>query len=159
MSLRAESTADICALLLTYLKELPEPVLTPYLFNAFWNWSVRPSVKREDERMRKEQDEEEDLRTCFFQTGQRPLRPSSRVLYEKARLRAAQDETAGDGTGGSCKGSAATAPDAQLLAHRLPMRVLHAGATMSRERHHVRGYRSYLPVRQFLEDRFPRHVA
>lgn len=97
MSLRAESTADICALLLTYLKELPEPVLTPYLFNAFWNWSVRPSVKREDERMRKEQDEEEDLRTRFFQTGQRPPRPSSRVLYEKARLRAAQDETAETG--------------------------------------------------------------
>ena len=97
MSLRAESTADICALLLTYLKELPEPVLTPYLFNAFWNWSVRPSVKREDERMRKEQDEEEDFRTRFFQTGQRPPRPSRRVLYEKARLRAAQDETAETG--------------------------------------------------------------
>jgi hypothetical protein len=47
--------------------------------------------------MRKEQDEEEDLRTCFFQTGQRPPRPSSRVLYEKARLRAAQDETAETG--------------------------------------------------------------
>ena len=93
MSLRAESTADICALLLTYLKELPEPVLTPYLFNAFWNWCVRPSVKREDERMRKEQDEEECLRTRFFQTGQRPPRPSSRVLFEKARLREAQDET------------------------------------------------------------------
>ena len=97
MSLRAESTADICALLLTYLKELPEPVLTPYLFNAFWNWCVRPSVKREDERMRKEQDEEEDLRARFFQTGQKPLRPSRRVLFEKARLRAAQDETAETG--------------------------------------------------------------
>jgi hypothetical protein len=97
MSLRAESTADICALLLTYLKELSEPVLTPYLFNAFWNWCVRPSVKREDERMRKEQDEEEDLRARFFQTGQKPLRPSRRVLFEKARLRAAQDETAETG--------------------------------------------------------------
>jgi len=97
MSLRAESTADICALLLTYLKELPEPVLTPYLFNAFWNWCVRPSVKREDERMRKEQDEEEDLRARFFQTGQRPPRPSRRVLFEKARLRAAQDEAAETG--------------------------------------------------------------
>jgi hypothetical protein len=97
MSLRAESTADICALLFTYLKELPEPVLTPYLFNAFWNWCVRPSVKREDERMRKEQDEEEDLRARFFQTGQRPPRPSPRVLFEKARLRAAQDETAESG--------------------------------------------------------------
>ncbi|KAH9996968.1 Rho GTPase activation protein [Russula compacta] len=97
MSLRAESTADICALLLTYLKDLPEPVLTPCLFNAFWNWSVRPSVKREDERMRKEQDEEEDLRTRFFQTGQRPSRPSRRVLFEKARLRAAQDEAAETG--------------------------------------------------------------
>jgi len=47
--------------------------------------------------MRKEQDEEEDLRTRFFQTGQRPPRPSRRVLYEKARLRAAQDETAETG--------------------------------------------------------------
>ena len=97
MSLRAESTADICALLLTYLKELSEPVLTPYLFNAFWNWCVRPSVKREDERTRKEQDEEEDLRARFFQTGQKPLRPSHRVLFEKARLRAAQDESAETG--------------------------------------------------------------
>jgi hypothetical protein len=97
MSLRAESTADICALLLTYLKELPEPVLTPYLFNAFWNWCVRPSVKREDERMRKEQDEEEDLRARFFQTGQRPPRPSRRVLFEKARLRTVQDEAAETG--------------------------------------------------------------
>ena len=97
MSLRAESTPDICALLLTYLKELPEPVLTPYLFNAFWNWCVRPSVKREDERMRKEQDEEEDLRARFFQTGQRPPRPSHRVLFEKARLRAAQDNDAESG--------------------------------------------------------------
>jgi hypothetical protein len=97
MSLRAESTPDICALLLTYLKELPEPVLTPYLFNAFWNWCVRPSVKREDERTRKEQDEEEDLRARFFQTGQRPPRPSRRILFEKARLRAAQDEGAETG--------------------------------------------------------------
>jgi hypothetical protein len=97
MSLRAESTPDICALLLTYLKELPEPVLTPYLFNAFWNWCVRPSVKREDERTRKELDEEEDLRARFFQTGQRPPRPSRRILFEKARLRAAQDEAAETG--------------------------------------------------------------
>jgi len=97
MNLRAESTADICALLLTYLKELPEPVLTPYLFNAFWNWCVRPSVKREDERTRKEQDEEEELRARFFQTGQRPARPSRRVLFEKARLRASQDEQAETG--------------------------------------------------------------
>jgi RhoGAP domain len=97
MSLRAESTPDICALLLTYLKELPEPVLTPYLFNAFWNWCVRPSVKREDERTRKELDDEEDLRARFFQTGQRPPRPSHRILFEKARLRAAQDEAAEEG--------------------------------------------------------------
>ena len=97
MSLRAESTPDICALLLTYLKELPEPVLTPYLFNAFWNWCVRPSVKREDERMRKEQDEEEDLRARFFQTGQRPPRPSHLVLFEKACLRLVQDNDAESG--------------------------------------------------------------
>jgi len=54
-------------------------------------------VKREDERMQKEQDEDEDQRARFFQTGQRPPRPSHRVLYEKARLRAAQDETAETG--------------------------------------------------------------
>jgi hypothetical protein len=97
MNLRAESTADICALLLTYLKELPEPVLTPCLFNAFWNWCVRPSVKLEDERTRKEQDEEEELRARFFQTGQRPPRPSRRVQFEKARMRATQDDAAETG--------------------------------------------------------------
>lgn len=47
--------------------------------------------------MRKEQDEEEDLRARFFQTGQKPPRPSHRVLFEKARLRAAQDEAAETG--------------------------------------------------------------
>ena len=97
MNLRAESTADICALLLTYLKDLPEPILTPCLFNAFWNWCVRPSVKREDERTRKEQDEEEELRARFFQTGQRPPRPSRRVQFEKARMRATQDDVAETG--------------------------------------------------------------
>jgi hypothetical protein len=38
MSLPAESTADVCVLRLTYLKELSEPVLTPYHFNTFGNW-------------------------------------------------------------------------------------------------------------------------
>jgi len=47
--------------------------------------------------MRKEQDEEEELRVRFFQTGQRPPRPSRRVLFEKARLRAAQDDAAETG--------------------------------------------------------------
>ena len=47
--------------------------------------------------MRKEQDEEEDLRARFFQTGQRPPRPPHRVLFEKARLRAAQDNDAESG--------------------------------------------------------------
>ena len=44
--------------------------------------------------MRKQQDDEEDFRIRFFQMGPRPPWPSRRVLYEKARLRAAQDETA-----------------------------------------------------------------
>ncbi|KAI0264224.1 hypothetical protein BC834DRAFT_276361 [Gloeopeniophorella convolvens] len=91
MSLRAESTPDTCALLLTYLKDLPEPVLPPSLFNAFWNWCVRPSVKREDERARREQDEEEDARQRFFTTGQRPPRASRRALIERAARRAARD--------------------------------------------------------------------
>jgi hypothetical protein len=46
------------------------------------------SVKQEDERMLKEQYEEEYLRTRFFQTGQRPPLSSRRVFLEKARLRA-----------------------------------------------------------------------
>jgi len=54
-------------------------------------------MKREDERMWKEQDKEEDFRTCFFQTGQRPLQPSPCVLYEKVRLCTAQDEMAETG--------------------------------------------------------------
>jgi hypothetical protein len=47
--------------------------------------------------MWKEQDEEEDLRVRSFQTGQRPPHPCRRVLFEKVRLRAAQDEAAETG--------------------------------------------------------------
>ncbi|KDR82056.1 hypothetical protein GALMADRAFT_240517 [Galerina marginata CBS 339.88] len=37
-SLHLESTPDICALLTTYLSALPEPILTPLVFRAIWDW-------------------------------------------------------------------------------------------------------------------------
>ncbi|KAF9445942.1 hypothetical protein P691DRAFT_762044 [Macrolepiota fuliginosa MF-IS2] len=48
-SLHLETTENICALLRTFLQYLPEPVLSPCLFEAIWNWCgvyqeiVRPS--------------------------------------------------------------------------------------------------------------------
>ncbi|KAF8635324.1 hypothetical protein AX17_003944 [Amanita inopinata Kibby_2008] len=36
--LHLESTQDICALLSDYLCSLPEPILSPFLFDAIWEW-------------------------------------------------------------------------------------------------------------------------
>lgn len=49
-SLRAESTADVCALLSTYLNSLPEPLIPPSLFACFREWCVLPSARREEAR-------------------------------------------------------------------------------------------------------------
>ena len=46
-------------------------------------------MKCEDEHTQKEQNKEEDLRPRFFQTGQRLLPPSHRILFEKVWLCAA----------------------------------------------------------------------
>jgi hypothetical protein len=71
-----------CTLLLTELrvKELLEPVLTPYLLNSRWNWCVRLSVKRENERMRKEQGEEEYALAPAFSSRVRDPR-GPRAVY------------------------------------------------------------------------------
>jgi RhoGAP domain len=40
VNLVTESVPDICALLMTYISSLPEPVLTPALFDPFWTGCV-----------------------------------------------------------------------------------------------------------------------
>lgn len=52
ITVRTESTADICALLTTYLNSLPQPLVPPSLFTCFWQWCVLPSVHREGTRDR-----------------------------------------------------------------------------------------------------------
>jgi hypothetical protein len=42
-----ETTENICALLRTFLQYLPEPILSPCLFEAMWNWcDIRQEVSR-----------------------------------------------------------------------------------------------------------------
>ncbi|OCH85917.1 hypothetical protein OBBRIDRAFT_838570 [Obba rivulosa] len=48
--LRHEAMPDICAVLMMYFDRLPEPLLSRALFNALWNWCVKPTNMREDER-------------------------------------------------------------------------------------------------------------
>ncbi|KAI0712839.1 hypothetical protein C8T65DRAFT_174318 [Cerioporus squamosus] len=46
-SLRTESMADICALLKSYLTELPEPLLDENVIDALYQFCVHPSIIRE----------------------------------------------------------------------------------------------------------------
>lgn len=43
-----ESPVSVGALLLTYLRELPAPLLHPALYDAFWAWCVAPSFASAD---------------------------------------------------------------------------------------------------------------
>ena len=61
---------DICALLSTFISSLPTPLLDPPIYSALWHWSVKPSVKREDARRDKQEEEDEDRRT----SGEPPQR-------------------------------------------------------------------------------------
>jgi hypothetical protein len=49
ISLESETMPNICALLVTYISSLPEPVLCPAVFEAFWSWCVKPSIRRDIE--------------------------------------------------------------------------------------------------------------
>ncbi|KAI0061798.1 hypothetical protein BV25DRAFT_705042 [Artomyces pyxidatus] len=93
VSLRAESTQDICALLSTFLKNLAEPIIDPVLFEPFWQWCVKPSVQREESRLQREESEEEEARCVFYRTGRKPVRPTRRQVQARARAHAAEDES------------------------------------------------------------------
>ena len=45
--MQSESTQNISALLITYLSTLPEPLLSPPLFEPFWTWCVNPTLDRD----------------------------------------------------------------------------------------------------------------
>ena len=53
---------DVCALLSTFISSLPSPLLDPQIYSALWQWSIKPSVKREDARRDRQEEEEEERR-------------------------------------------------------------------------------------------------
>jgi hypothetical protein len=46
-SLRQESIRNIAALFVEFVVKIKDPLISPILFDPFWYWSVKPSVKRE----------------------------------------------------------------------------------------------------------------
>ncbi|OAX35535.1 hypothetical protein K503DRAFT_868207 [Rhizopogon vinicolor AM-OR11-026] len=48
-SMHKQTMPDICAVLSTFISSLPHPLLDPRLYNGFWHWCVKPSIKREEE--------------------------------------------------------------------------------------------------------------
>lgn len=48
--LAKEATADVCALLRTYIDRLPEAILTSTVYDGFWMWCVVPSIQRQKNR-------------------------------------------------------------------------------------------------------------
>lgn len=60
-SMHKQTMPDICAVLSTFISSLPHPLLDPRLYNGFWHWCVKPSVKREEVR-HKQQDAEDEIR-------------------------------------------------------------------------------------------------
>lgn len=56
-SLRNEQTPDVCALLVTYLSALPDTLIHRSLSDALWAWCVSPSIIRQEQRLRRRDDE------------------------------------------------------------------------------------------------------
>lgn len=56
-SLHHEQTSDLCALLVTYLTALPDPLIHRSMGDALWAWCVSPSVIRQEQRQRRRGDE------------------------------------------------------------------------------------------------------
>lgn len=52
--LKAESTPNLCALLMTFLELLPAPIVDPVFTEAFWEWCIYPTLRREERRTRGE---------------------------------------------------------------------------------------------------------
>lgn len=61
-NMRGQAMPDICALLSTFISSLPSPLLDTHIYSALWQWSVKPSVKREDARRDQQEEEEENRR-------------------------------------------------------------------------------------------------
>ncbi|KAF9218737.1 hypothetical protein BS17DRAFT_790792 [Gyrodon lividus] len=61
-SMRGQTMPDVCALLSTFISSLPSPLVDPHIYSALWQWSVKPSVKREDARREQQESEEEERR-------------------------------------------------------------------------------------------------
>ncbi|KAI0031630.1 hypothetical protein K488DRAFT_71272 [Vararia minispora EC-137] len=116
LSVTRDSTAVVAAVLSTFLKNLPEPLLGEPLFEPVWNWVVRPSVQCDEARQKHAESEDEDAREAFYRTGMRPRRASRR---EAAAARAAEAE-ADDAA------AAARVPVLQLLLRLLPTHRLSA---------------------------------
>lgn len=68
-SMHGQTMPDICAVLSSFLSNLPQPLLDPRLYSGFWHWCVKPSVKREDVRRSQQDAEEEEKRA----RGELPL--------------------------------------------------------------------------------------
>lgn len=68
--MRGQSMPDICALLSTFVSSLPSPLLQPPIYSALWHWSVKPTVRREDARRDKQEEDDENRRA----RGELPLR-------------------------------------------------------------------------------------
>ncbi|KIJ63537.1 hypothetical protein HYDPIDRAFT_168366 [Hydnomerulius pinastri MD-312] len=86
-SMRGQMMPDVCALLSTFISSLPGPLLDPHLYSALWQWSVKPSVKREDARREQQEWEEEERRA----KGE-PRRPSSTQPRDRDDLHLGTDD-------------------------------------------------------------------
>jgi hypothetical protein len=71
VSLAGEATADVCALLATYLTRLPGPLFPPPLFHALWAWCIKPTVRRELAQREADAHEDEDGRRPGSASGAR----------------------------------------------------------------------------------------
>ncbi|KAI0314840.1 Rho GTPase activation protein [Amylostereum chailletii] len=92
LSLSDEDTAVVGSVLSTYLKNLPEPLIGDPLFEPLWNWCIRPSVQREEARLKREESDDENAREQLYSTGRKTRRPSRREITERRKAHAAEDE-------------------------------------------------------------------
>ncbi|OJA19754.1 hypothetical protein AZE42_06787 [Rhizopogon vesiculosus] len=78
-SMHKQTMPDICAVLSTFISSLPHPLLDPRLYNGFWHWCVKPSIKREEARRNQQDTEEEEKRA----RGELPLPTSAKQQQQQ----------------------------------------------------------------------------
>jgi hypothetical protein len=80
---------ELCAILSTFITQLPEAILPRQFFPAFWAWCIKPSIKREN--IRREHGDDR-----LYIQGQRdkrrshPSAPTSRLRIDGLRKRSLQ---------------------------------------------------------------------